>query len=472
MDCLPPEEFRGGFDLGGRYSRASASVTRPIRRLGYCQIPATRAIIPRMAHSDNDSRLGRYVDTHVAGEAVRAFVPPALPPRPPVDFLSLLDKLGSAERALGRLDGIISLLPKQELFVHMHLRKEAVLSSQIEGIRTTMSDLLRYEVGAQSSQPDDDIKEVSNYVDAMTYGLHRLESLPLSLRLIRELHGRLMRSGRGEMKTPGEFRRAQNWIGGRRPGTAIFVPPPAAELNACLDSFENFMHEEESGLPALVKAGLLHVQFETIHPFLDGNGRIGRLLVTLYLCLNDAHCKPPLYLSLYLKTHRADYYRLLQEVRLRGAWESWLDFFLTGVAESANHASDAAMRIVKLFKTDNDLIVADSSRANSTFTVHELLQEYPYLTANFAVERTGLSAPSVNAALRELERLGIAEEVTGRRRGRVFGYRDFLAILGEDSNRAAQQIHNRSDSPDYHQFYANTMKFQNKPNCVENERHV
>lgn len=384
-----------------------------------------------MVHSDDDSRLGRYVDTRVAGEVVRAFVPPALPPRPQIDFQHLLDKLGNAERALGRLDGIISLLPKQDIFLRMHMRKEAVLSSQIEGIRTTMSDLLRFESATRTGQPDDDIREVSNYVDAMTYGLQRLKRRPLSLRLVRELHGRLMRSGRGEKKMPGEFRRSQNWIGGDRPGTALFVPPPTTELETCLESLENFMQEKESKLPALVKAGLLHVQFETIHPFLDGNGRIGRIIVSLYLCLYGTPSKPLLYLSLYLLTHRPDYYRLLQEVRERGAWEAWLDFFLTGVAEAADHAADAAIRIVDRFNTDRELIAAESSRATSALSLHELFQGNPSFNTKFAVERTGLSAPTVNAALSDLVRLGIVEEVTGRRRGRVFGYRDFLAILGE-----------------------------------------
>lgn len=272
-----------------------------------------------------NSRLGRFVEVPVAGEVVRAFVPPPLPPSPMIDVLALLNPLSLAERALGRLDGITMLLPRQELFLYMYVRKEAVLSSQIEGTQSTLSDLLRFETKAQAGQPIDDVREVSNYVDAMMFGLERLETLPLSLRLIREMHARLLQSGRDETKSPGEFRRSQNWIGGTRPGNALFVPPPIAELGASLDALERFMHEEESRLPALIKAGLLHVQFETIHPFLDGNGRIGRLLVTLYLCVNGVLRKPLLYLSLYLKTHRADYYRLLQEVREHGAWEAWLE---------------------------------------------------------------------------------------------------------------------------------------------------
>ena len=251
-------------------------------------------------------------------------------------------------------------------------------------------------------------------------------ALTLSLRLIREMHARLLHSGRGGTKNPGEFRNSQNWIGGTRPGNALFVPPPVTELDACLNAFERFMHERESRLPALIKAGLLH-------PFLDGNGRIGRLLVTLYLCVNDVLRRPLLYLSLYLKTHRADYYRLLQEVRERGAWEAWLEFFLDGVAETANQAFDAATRIVDLFKRDRERVTAESDRAGSALRIHDLLQQNPFATANALVGRTGLSAPTVNAALADLERLGVVEEVTGRRRGRVFAYRAYLDILGEDT---------------------------------------
>lgn len=390
---------------------------------------------PGMANDHNtDSRLGRLIETPVAGEVVRAFVPPPLPPQPPIDILALLPHLSLAERALGRLDGITTLLPRQELFLYMYVRKEAVLSSQIEGTQSTLTDLLRFETEAQAGQPLDDIREVSNYVDAMMYGLERLNELPLSLRLIREMHARLLENGRGGTKSPGEFRRSQNWIGGTRPGNALFVPPPVTELDACLGAFEDFMHEDQSRLPALIKAGLLHVQFETIHPFLDGNGRIGRLLVTLYLCVHGVLRRPLLYLSLYLKTHRADYYRLLQEVRERGAWEPWLEFFLDGVAETANQAFDAATRIVDLFKADRDRITAESDRAGSALRVHELLQQHPFLTAGQLVEHTGLSMPTVNAALADLERLGIVEEVTGRRRSRVFGYRRYLAILSEGTD--------------------------------------
>ena len=316
----------------------------------------------------------------------------------------------------------------------MYVRKEAVLSSQIEGTQSTLSDLLRFETEAQSGQPVDDIREVSNYVDAMMYGLERLQTLPMSLRLIREMHARLLQSGRGGTKDPGEFRRSQNWIGGTRPSNALFVPPPVTDLDGCLNAFERFMHDDQSRLPALIKAGLLHVQFETIHPFLDGNGRIGRLLVTLYLCVNGVLRKPLLYLSLYLKAHRKEYYRLLQEVREHGNWEGWLDFFLTGVAETANQAFEAATQIVDLFKEDREKIISESDRAGSALRIHELFQQNPFHTANQIVQMTGLSAPTVNAALADLERLGTVDEVTGRKRGRVFSYRRYLAILSEGTD--------------------------------------
>ena len=266
------------------------------------------------------------------------------------------------------------------------------------------------------------------------FGLDRLRELPLSLRLIREMHERLLQSGRGAAMDPGEFRRSQNWIGGTRPGNALYVPPPINELQHVLSSFEHFMHEETSGLPALIKAGLLHVQFETIHPFLDGNGRVGRLLVTLYLCVQGVLHKPLLYLSLYLKTHRAEYYRLLQEVRERGAWEAWLAFFLEGIAETANQAFDAATRIVDLFKQDRERITAQGERVGSALRVHDILQQTPLVTGNRLVQQTGLSVPTVNAALADLESLAIVAEITGRRRGRVFAYSAYLGILNEGTN--------------------------------------
>ncbi len=241
------------------------------------------------------------------------------------------------------------------------------------------------------------------------------------------MHGRLLQSGRGETKTPGEFRRTQNWIGGSRPGTALFVPPPVSELEPCLDALERFFHDDTSRLPALIRAGLIHVQFEMIHPFLDGNGRIGRLIVTLYLCVHGVLRSP----LLYLKTHRAEYYRLLQSVRERGDWEAWLKFFLTGVAETANQVFDAATRVVDLFKEDRERITEESARAGSALRLHDWFQQAPFLMSGHLVERTGLTAPTVNAALAGLERLGTIDEITGRKRGRVYRYARYFDILSE-----------------------------------------
>ncbi|MGH6622101.1 MAG: Fic family protein [Alphaproteobacteria bacterium] len=380
------------------------------------------------------TRLGRYVETAVAGERVRAFVPPPLPPVPAIRMETLLRRLSAADRALGRLDSVNVLLPEKALFLYMYVRKEAVLSSQIEGTQSTLSDLLRFETDATAGQPIDDVREVSSYVDAMMYGLERMERLPLSLRLIREMHARLLRSGRGERQQPGAFRTSQNWVGGTRPGNALYVPPPVDALMPCLDAFERFIHAETPGIPPLIKASLLHVQFESIHPFLDGNGRLGRLLVTLFLCTTKVMRQPLLYLSLYLRRNRATYYRLLQEVREHGAWEAWLEFFLDGVAETADQAFDTATRITALFAADRDRLGA-APQSRTTLRLHELLQTSPYLTAPQAKERLGLTMPTVNHALALLQRLGIVEEITGRKRGRVYCYRAYMEILGEDGER-------------------------------------
>lgn len=389
----------------------------------------------------NASRIGRYVTTVAFNETVNAYVPPPLPPSPPL-FLSdeLLNRLSEADRAVGRLDGVAMLLPDKALFLYMYVRKEAVLSSQIEGTQSTLDELLRYENEALAGKPLDDITEVSNYVDAMMYGLERMKypnGLPLCLRLLREMHARLLQSGRGESKDPGEFRRSQNWLGGTRPGNAQFVPPPINEMEACLNDLERFMQDDSRPIPPLVKAGLLHVQFETIHPFLDGNGRLGRLLIALFLVEKGVLREPLLYLSLYLKTRREDYYRLLQEVRQKGNWETWLEFFLEGVAYTANNAYESAMGIVSLFRNDRERIAAYGDQTNSMRRIHELMQTSPFLNAAQALRRTGLSAPTVNKAFEALEGLGIVREVTGKRRGRVFAYGAFLDILDAGTDIAA-----------------------------------
>ncbi|CCM70069.1 Fic family protein [Sinorhizobium meliloti] len=387
--------------------------------------------------NETGGRLGRFVETAVGGERVKAFVPPPLPPNPPLEITGLLTRLSAAERALGRLDGVSILLPNKELFLYMYVRKEAVLSSQIEGTQSTLSDLLRFETEAISGEPVDDIREVSNYVDAMMFGLERMRQLPLSLRLIREMHQRLLDSGRGGRRSPGEFRTSQNWIGGTRPGNAMFVPPPANEVMTCLGDWERFIHQETPSIPPLIKAGLIHVQFETIHPFLDGNGRLGRLLITLFLCATGVLQQPLLYLSLYFKSRRPDYYRLLQEVREYGTWEAWLEFFLDGVAETADQAFETANRIARLFHDDRERIVRESERTGSVLQIHEIMRTSPYLTAASAAKRSGLTVPTVNAALDQLQRLGVVEEATGRRRGRVFVYRAYMDILSDGAGTNA-----------------------------------
>jgi len=384
-----------------------------------------------------NGRLGRYMEMTYRDERVRAFVPPPLPPDPPIEPAPLLAKLSAADRALGRLDGITLLVPHKPLFLYMYVRKEAVLSSQIEGTQSTIADLLHFESDAAAGAPIDDIREVSNYVDAMMHGLERLHDLPLSLRLIREMHAKLLRGGRGGTKNPGEFRTTQNWIGGTRPGNALYVPPPPDELGACLDAFEKFIHRPTPDIPPLIKAALLHLQFESIHPFLDGNGRLGRLLVTLYLCTEGVLRQPLLYLSLHFKTHRRDYYRLLQEVRERGNWEAWIEFFLDGVTRTAEQAFEAARKIADLLDADRGRIGALGEKSGSALLLHGILQRNPFLTAPMAVKKSGLTMPTVNAAFRELQTLGVVVETTGRKRNRVYCYRAYFDILREDTEPLA-----------------------------------
>jgi len=293
---------------------------------------------------------GKYEITTVAGEQVRAFVPVPLPPDPPLDLVALQVPLERALLALGRLDSLSTLLPDTQLFLYTYVRKEAVLSSQIEGTQSSLSDLLRFELEEMPGAPLDDVVEVSNYVAALEHGLSRLrEDFPLSNRLIREIHGKLLARGPGSDKSPGEFRRSQNWIGGSRPGKARFVPPPPHAVRDCMAELEQFLHPSKPGLPVLVRAGLAHVQFETIHPFLDGNGRVGRLLITFLLCHDRVLREPLLYLSLYFKQHRDDYFALLGNVRKVGDWEAWLTFFLDGVAQTAEGAVTTAQRLGSLF---------------------------------------------------------------------------------------------------------------------------
>jgi len=363
------------------------------------------------------------------GETVRAFVPLPLPPDPPLDVVALQPLLERANTAVGRLDGVASILPDTSLFLYLYVRKEALLSSQIEGTQSSLSDLLLFEADEVPGVPIDDVSEVSNYVAAMDHGLRRLaEGFPLSLRLIREIHAILLRNGRGEGKAPGEFRTSQNWIGGTRPGNAAFVPPPPQDVLPVMGDLELFLHAED-GLPTLIRAGLAHVQFETVHPFLDGNGRLGRLLVTFLLCEKKMLGVPLLYLSLYLKAHRGVYYDLLQSVRIDGDWEAWLRFFLEGVAETADNAVATARAVLRLFEVDRERIQALGRPASSALRVHAVLTKRPLVTVKAAAAQLGLSIPTISQSLEHLATLGIVGEATGRRRNRVFVYTDYLALL-------------------------------------------
>jgi Fic family protein len=334
--------------------------------------------------------------------------------------------------ALGRLDSLGILLPDTSLFLYMYIRKEAVLSSQIEGTQSSLSDLLLFESEGAPGVPQEDVQEVSNYVAAMDHGLNRLkEGFPLSLRLIREIHKILLAKGRGSTKTPGQFRQSQNWIGGTRPGTAAFVPPPPTEAVGCMGALENFLHDKPERTSPLLKAALSHAQFETIHPFLDGNGRVGRLLITLILCSEGVLAEPLLYLSLYFKSHRPDYYEFLQKLRTIGDWEGWVDFFVTGVRETAESAIETAKSIIALFEADRQRIHFLGRGAGSAVRVHQALIRKPVLSVAQAAKATGLTFPAVTGALRRLRDTGMVRELTGRARNRLFAYQQYVKILGE-----------------------------------------
>lgn len=376
---------------------------------------------------------GRYEVTHTAGEAVSAFVPHSLPPQPPLDLTGARQRLlEQALLACGRLDGVTALLPDPDLFLYAYVRREAVLSSQIEGTQSSLSDLLLFELEEAPGVPFDDVVEVSNYVAALEHGMARLRAgFPLSNRLLCEVHAELLARGRGADKLPGEFRRSQNWIGGTRPGNARFVPSPPMRVEDCMAALERFIHDETDPLPVMVKAAVVHVQFETIHPFLDGNGRVGRLLIALML--HDARVlrQPLLYLSLYFKQHRDEYYRLLDAVRRDGDWEAWLDFFLDGVTQTAGAAVDTAHRLLALFGEDAERIQTPGRGAANALRIFGELRARPIANISDLAKRTGVSYPTAAKIVESLATLGIVRELTGRRRDRVFAYDRYLSILTE-----------------------------------------
>jgi len=376
---------------------------------------------------------GRYIMISTVGEKAQAFIPAALPPTPPIKWSSeLREKFDQALLALGRLDSVSVLLPDTSLFLYMYVRKEAVLSSMIEGTRSSLSDLLLFEFKHQPGVPLDDVQEVSNYVAALHHGLKRLgEDFPLSLRLLKEIHSVLLSKGRGKDCDPGEFRRSQNWIGGSRPGNAAFIPPPPEYVQECMGKLELFLHDQPDKTPVLIKAALAHAQFETIHPFLDGNGRLGRLIITLLLCSEKILKEPMLYLSLYFKTHRQRYYELLNEVRLTGDWEAWLDFLADAVIHTATRAVETSQDLMGLSTEDGLRINGLKRISGSAHLIHKAMLERPIGSPNSIQEKTQLSPATVNACLRELEKLGIVKEITGQKRNRLYSYVEYIQIMNE-----------------------------------------
>lgn len=379
---------------------------------------------------------GRYITNSFSPEPFKSFIPSPLPPEPPLNLseehYALLDK---ATLAVGRLDGLTVQLPRDvvSLYTYFYIRKEAVLSSQIEGTQSSLSDLILYESNEVPGVPLKDVREVLQYVNAINHGLKRLreDDFPLSLRLLREIHEILLYSGRGSEKMPGEFRTSQNWIGGTRPGNAKFVPAPPSEVIPCMGALENFIHEKHLYMQVLVKAALIHVQFETIHPFLDGNGRLGRLLITLLLCAEGTLQEPLLYLSLYFKQHRETYYELLQRVRSEGDWESWLHFFLTGVYETATQAVKTSKSILDLFQSDQQRIETAGRSLGTTLRVFKLLQSMPLTSIAGASQEVQLSIPTVTSALNRLQELGIVREITSKRRDKLYSYERCIHLLNE-----------------------------------------
>jgi len=376
---------------------------------------------------------GLYHTTSIGGESVRAYLPHPLPPVPPIDISGPRQRLlERATLAVGRLDSVSALLPDPHLFLYAYVRREAVLSSQIEGTQSSLSDLLLFELEEVPGAPFNDVVEVSNYIAALEHGMKRLkEGFPLTNRLLREMHSILMSRGRGSDKQPGEFRRSQNWIGGTRPGNASFVPPPAQEVEPCMSALEQFLHEDASGMPILMKAALAHVQFETIHPFLDGNGRLGRLLVALLLYHGGLLVEPLLYLSLYLKKHRAVYYSHLDAVRTHGDWEAWTDFFLEGVEETALGAVQTAQRLVRLFEDDTRRTQKGGRGSANALRVLGELRQRPMLSLKQLCLESAMNFQTASKAMQLLVTSGIVRELTGRRRNRIFVYDAYLAILNE-----------------------------------------
>jgi Fic family protein len=382
---------------------------------------------------END-RGGNFRTAESGKDGYSTFHPRPLPPDPPLSIgPGLQGLLDRANQALGRLDGITLLLPDPDQFLYSYVRKEAVLSSQIEGTQSSLSDLLLFEADAAPGVPVSDAEETSNYIAAMNRGLDLLRTgeLPICNRLFREVHSVLLASGRGSEKTPGRFRREQNWIGGSRPANARYVPPPWQEVEPAMAELERFLHDRPEATPILIKAALAHAQFESIHPFLDGNGRVGRLLITLLLVAEGVLKAPLLYLSLYLKQNRDGYYEHLQRIRTEGAWEAWLEFFLEGVIEVAESTTQTTGDLVHMIERDRQTIHGLGRGAATAARVHDLASRFVVLRPTDAAEMLGLSAPPVYSAVNRLEGLGILREISGRQRGKLYAYDEYLSRLSE-----------------------------------------
>ncbi|MFZ4542312.1 MAG: Fic family protein [Rickettsiales bacterium] len=376
-------------------------------------------------------RIGTYVKISTAGEVCKAYVPAPLPFYPPLDMGTLAPHLDEANRVLGMLSGITEVLPDTSLLLYFFVRKEALISSQIEGTQSSLDDLLLYESDQVPGVPVDDVEEVSRYIAAMQYGLKKIrEGYPISLRLVKELQSMLLRGGRGSKKSPGEFRRSQNWIGGTRPGNAIFVPPPPEKLMECMGNWELYINDEFGKVPTLLKAAISHVQFETIHPFLDGNGRTGRLLIALILCAEGMLPEPVLYLSLHFKKHRKTYYELLNRVREdKAGWEVWTEFFLTGLIEAGREAMTSARQITALFADDLAKIKTLKRASPNALKAFEYLQRRALVSIPNLAKAMKVSQPTATAVLHKLAELGIVAEVSGKKRDRMFAYQAYLDIL-------------------------------------------
>ncbi len=372
---------------------------------------------------------GNYSIYQSNNEEVRAFIPNPLPPNPPINWTPELSiKFEKATLVLGSLDAISKRIPNLSIFLYMYARKEAVLSSMIEGSRASISDLLLFEIGQKAKTPTDEIQEVSKHVEALYRGLGLLdEGLPICSRLIREMHGVLL-SGRSNLQ-PGEFRQSQNWIGGTRPGNAVFVPPPAYQVVNCIGELECFLNNQPTPIPTLLKVALTHVQFELIHPFLDGNGRIGRLLIPLILCQEKVISKPLLYPSLYFKSNRKRYYELLNTVRLTGEWEEWLDYFADAIIFTSNQAIETADQLIELSNRSREQIVNSNKVVAPTHKSYELLLKFPIINSSLLQTEIGLKPSTAVKVLNNLEQLGIIKEVTGYKRNRIFEFTEYLDVL-------------------------------------------